>query len=142
MLRKCLLFVVAILCLAGQLAAQDTTRVRVIRLVPFTGPDTTGLVHAPTTLVEVNNKEPRAAGACALHLRDPAINVNLLLVASNSNSTSSISGDTLYITRVSVGDYEFQQGKAYGLTADELLRVDCARDRPIGKVPRPLTRPR
>jgi len=128
--------VLALLGLAGgaaRLQAQDT-RVHIIRTRPYTNADTTGLVHAPERLNAVSSSAlAREPGTCAQHLRDSALNIDLLLVAAFTNSNVRTSGDTVFTYRTTYGDYA-PKTRAYGLQDGELVRVDCARDRPVGKV--------
>jgi hypothetical protein len=125
----------ALTCTLGgaRLQAQNA-RVHIILSRPYTSADTTGLVHAPEKLAEVSIAGlPREAGTCAHQLRDAARNIDLLLIASFANSTVRTSGDTVFTYRTTYGDYA-PKTRAYGLQEGELVRVDCARDRPVTRV--------
>lgn len=118
-------------------AGAQETRVHILRSRPYTSADSTGLLHAPARLVEVRRLSvPRQPGSCASHLRDPAINADLLLIASFSSSTVTTSGDTVFTYRSTYGDYAPKAGRVYGLSAGDYVRVDCSRDRPVARIRR------
>ncbi|HEX6559784.1 MAG TPA: hypothetical protein VF021_09990 [Longimicrobiales bacterium] len=120
---------------AGTRAEAQQTRVHILRSRPYTPADTTGLVHAPEQLTAVLVAGvPRDVGACAPHLRDTALNIDLLLIASFSNTSVTTSGDTVFTYRTTYGDYAPRTRRVYGLNDGEVVRVDCSRDRPVGRV--------
>jgi hypothetical protein len=116
-------------------AAQDN-RVQIVRPRPLERPDTTGLVNAPEVFVQADPQLMVALGACAPRLRDAAANLELLLIAANTSSSTEVRGDTLFTFKSALGDYAPQARTAYGLTTEELVRVDCTTNRPIGKARR------
>jgi hypothetical protein len=121
----------AFVLLAHPLAAQET-RTQVIRARPIEGRDTTGLVNAPESFVQPDSGLV-ALGSCATRLRDANANLELLLIAANTASSTEVRGDTIFTFKTAIGDYAPQTRAAYGLAAEELVRVDCATNRPIGR---------
>lgn len=121
------------LVLSTQAFAQDK-RVYVMKSRPYTPADTTGLIHAPTTLTETRTIGlPRTIGDCAPHLRDSAQNIDFRLIASFTASSVTTSGDTVFTYKTTYGDYRPETKRAYGLAEGEVVRVDCSRNRPVGK---------
>src|SRR5688572_22200805 len=117
-------------------AAAQETQVQVIRPRSVERPDTTGLANAPETFVHADTAGLIALGSCAPRLRDAAANLELLLISANTSSSTEVRGDTLFTFKSALGDYAPQARTAYGLAADELVRVDCTTNRPIGKARR------
>lgn len=120
---------------ARQAEAQET-RTQIIRSRPIEGRDTTGLVNAPEAFAQPDSSTASPLGSCASRLRDAAANLELLLIAANTTSSTEVRADTLFTFKTAIGDYEPQTRAAYGLAADELVRVDCATNRPIGRARR------
>jgi hypothetical protein len=119
---------------ARQAEAQET-RTQIIRARPIEATDTTGLVNAPESFAQVDSAA-LPLGSCAPRLRDAAANLDLLLIAANTTSSTEVRADTLFTFKSAIGDYAPQARSAYGLAADELVRVDCATNRPIGRARR------
>ena len=78
------------------------------------------------------DSRPQGLGECATRLRDASSDVRLHVL--ESTATRSIDGDT--ITVVVYGDYAVRPEGAYGVSGDARLRVDCARNAPVGVVAR------
>lgn len=70
----------------------------------------------------------REIGACPLSLTDPKGGVRLRL--SESRRTERRGGDTTLVR--AYGDYFVDPEGSYGMSPDQVLRVDCARHAPIG----------
>lgn len=68
---------------------------------------------------------------CPPLLRDPGLNVMLTLSNSVLQPTRAEDGTVTYSA---IGDYSANPRGRYGEVADEGLRIDCARLRPIGIV--------
>jgi hypothetical protein len=66
--------------------------------------------------------EPRQSGACHNPMVDPRDSTRLTLAQSQRGDAGP------------VGDYRVPDGR-YGVTASELLRIDCGSGRAIGVVP-------
>jgi hypothetical protein len=130
------LFALSITAVQAIPAAAQENRVQIVRPRPVERPDTTGLVNAPEAFVQAEPNPLIALGTCAQRLRDAAANLELLLISANTSSSTEVRGDTLFTFKSALGDYAPQTRSAYGLAADELVRVDCTTNRPISKARR------
>src|SRR5438067_396917 len=101
-------FSVMLMALASSSLSAQNARVRIVRMIPNTTPDTTGLVHAPGAFVADDAERTRIVGTCATHLHDPATNTELLLIAANTNSRLLTRGDTVFTFKTAFGDYAVQ----------------------------------
>jgi hypothetical protein len=82
---------------------------------------------------EVEGK-PGDVGTCAPQLVDRERGVRLRIGASRRESRSTQRGDTTIVVHSGYGDYHVEPPSAYGLGPDEMLRVDCSQNVPIGRV--------
>jgi len=105
--------------------------------VPFQE-DLPPLLSAPARFerVEETQRGPGGDGrmACAQRLRDPGDGTELILSESYSEATRERRGDTLFVEHRLRGDYVPSSWERYGLEVGQAVRVDCARDAPLGVV--------
>ena len=127
--------VLALAALAGDARLLGAQSTQIIRARSIQVPDTTGLVNAPEVF-EQQDSAVVPLGSCAPRLRDATANLELLLIAANTTSSTEMRGDTLFTFKTALGDYAPQTRVAYGLAADELVRVDCTTNRPVGRARR------
>lgn len=121
-----------IACVVFVLACDIRTETTVSRTEPYDEdlPAAEGAPAAFDVDAGIDDAERRDVGQCPLRLVDRSGQVDLRLSRSRVSSTRS--GDT--VTYRGYGDYLIQPVGTYGVDAGERLRVDCARNVPIGVV--------
>lgn len=74
-------------------------------------------------------------GVCAAELVDPRGVINLQLIRAAQSSRAAVAHDTLITSSYTgVADYAVAPAGSYGVTAGDLLRVDCKINKALGIV--------